>query len=95
MLRGHCQICGISGSKRSMKPAMKSAQLDQGLIARLVVEKELGFRSPDRHERHIGRGSPEGEAEVEHRSDGAGPREVAEQGQGIEAGGRIGDGGIV
>src|SRR5262245_11061265 len=24
MLRGHCQICGMSGSKRSTKPAMKS-----------------------------------------------------------------------
>src|SRR6202007_711764 len=70
-------------------------ELDQGPIARSVVEKEIGIRSPNRHERHVRRGSPEGGAEVEHRSDGAGSREEPEQGLGIEARGWIGDGGIM
>src|SRR5262245_39436278 len=73
----------------------EATELDQGPIARIVVEKEIGIRSPDRHERHVRRGSPEGGTEVEHRSDGAGSREEPEQGLGIEASGWIGDGGIV
>jgi hypothetical protein len=33
----------------------EAAQLDQGLIAHLVVEEELCFESADRHEGHVGR----------------------------------------
>src|SRR3954462_9559825 len=54
------------------------AQLDQGLIAHRVVEEEVGFRSPNRHEGHVGRRTPKDGVEVEHRSDGAGPREEPE-----------------
>src|SRR5262245_5406192 len=80
----------------ALKEASNEAtELDQGLIARIVVEKEIGIRSCDRHERHVRRGSPEGGTEVKHRSDGAGSRQVPKQGLGIEARRWIGDGGIV
>jgi hypothetical protein len=48
MLRGHCQIWDVSGSKRSISLMMKRAD-QSGLIDLCVIEEQLTLRSIEQH----------------------------------------------
>jgi hypothetical protein len=48
MLRGHCQIWGVSGLKRSIRLTMKRAG-QSGLIDLRVIEEQLALRFVERH----------------------------------------------